>query len=246
MSQLSVSGQALFAAMLVMLATLAARLVVWLPLRWLHRCLPWLQAGAAGLLLGDALLHMLPEAVEHGLGPGVVGECLVIGMLGLLGVECVIRSLASTSSAAPFARMDVLGDVLHHLVDGIMVGAAFVVAAPLGVAVTLAVMIHELPREAGHAGVLVAGGYAPTRAFGLSLVASLAVPVGAFGMTVSGNAPNVIGAGLALAAGATCYLALGDLLPGLWPRLAHRHRFVPILGVSAGVLFMWLVRWAEG
>jgi zinc and cadmium transporter len=236
---------AFLASLAVAAAALAARLVVWIPAVALRRWLPWLQAGAAGLLLGDALLHMLPEAVEHGITVDAAGECLALGTLALLGVECAIRAIDSAASTAAFARMNIVGDVFHHLVDGIVIGASFVISQPLGIAVAVAIMAHELPREAGNASVLVAGGYAPTRAFGLSLATTVAIPLGALGMAAIGHAPLFIGTSLALAAGTTVYLALGDVLPGLWQRLGPRDRFTPVLGMGAGVFFMWLAALAE-
>ena len=108
-----------------------------------------------------------------------------------------------------------------------------------GFVVALAIMAHEIPREAGNAGVLVAGGYAPTRAFGLSIATTVAIPLGAVGIVAIGHAPVFIGTSLAIAAGSTIYLAIGDVLPGLWLSLGARNRFTPVLGVVAGLLFMW-------
>jgi len=59
---------------------------------------------------------------------------------------------------AMFARMDMVGDALHHLVDGIVTGASFMIGPALGAMVAIAIMAHESPREAGNAGVLIAGG----------------------------------------------------------------------------------------
>ena len=109
----------LMASILVAAVSLSARLVVWIPPRHLHAWLPWLQATAAGLLLGDALLHMLPEAMGHGMSASQAGSRLALGVLGLLCIECMVRALSSSSPTTAFARMDIVGDTLHHLVDGI-------------------------------------------------------------------------------------------------------------------------------
>lgn len=230
----------LMASMLVAAVSLSARLVVWIPPRHLHAWLPWLQATAAGLLLGDALLHMLPEAMGHGMSASQAGSSLALGVLGLLCIECMVRALSTPSSAAAFARMDIVGDTLHHLVDGIVIGASFGIDRALGFVVALAIMGHELPREMGNAGVLIAGGYAPRRAFLLSVATTAAIPLGAIGIVLVGHSPMFLGTSLALAAGTTIYLACGDVLPGMWPTLGQRHRFTPALGVAGGMAFMWL------
>ncbi len=240
MSSLMNAAGAVLASVAVACAALTARLVVWIRAEQLRRWLPWMQATAAGLLLGDALLHMLPEAMERGISARWMGECVALGMLGLLGIEGGLRAMNTASSTAMFARMDVVGDVLHHLVDGIVIGASFMIGPALGVVVAIAIIAHELPREAGNAGVLVAGGYAPVRAFALSVATTAAVPLGALGVLAVGRAPVLIGSSLALAAGSTIYLAIGDILPALWQSLGSRSRFIPALGVGAGLAFMWL------
>jgi zinc and cadmium transporter len=239
MTLLSSATGAVLASGGVASAALSARLVVWMHGARLRVWLPWMQATVAGLLLGDALLHMLPEAMERGISAGRMGACLALGTVGLLGVECLVRAMNPTSSTAAFAKMDVVADVLHHLVDGIVIGASFMMGQALGIVVALAIAAHEIPREAGNASVLVAGGYAPTRAFGMSIATTVAIPLGAVGMLAMGHAPIFIGTSLALAAGSTIYLAIGDVLPSLWLSLGSRNRFTPVLGVAGGLLFMW-------
>ncbi|GGA15331.1 ZIP family metal transporter [Dyella caseinilytica] len=235
---LDLSG-VMFASMLVAMASLSARLVVWLPPRYLRACLPWLQAIAAGLLIGEAMLHMLPDAIAQGMSAQQAGERVVAGVLAFVAIECAVRALGKSSSTATFARMDIIGDTLHHFVDGIVIGAAFALDHALGFVVALAIMAHELPREMSNAGVLVAGGYAPRRAFLWSIGTTLAVPMGALLITLTGQWPWLLGSSLALAAGTTLYLACGDLLPGMWPTLGRQHRFAPVVGATAGVVFMW-------
>lgn len=230
---------ALLASVAVACTALSAGLILRIPAVRLHAWLPWLQAMAAGLLLGDALLHMLPESIERGISVEWMGGCVALGALGLLGIECIVRTISPQSTTTTFAKMDIIGDLLHHLVDGIVIGASFVIDASLGTVVALAIMAHEIPRMAGNAGTLVAGGHAPVRAFGLSVATTAAIPMGALGMALVGHAPLVVGSSLALAAGTTIYLATGDLLPGLWQRLGPHNRFTPVLGAGAGVVFMW-------
>jgi len=231
---------ALMTSLVVAAASLAARFVMWIPPRHLQAWLPWLQASAAGLLLGDALLHMLPEAMAHGMSASQAGNRLALGILGLLMVECVVRAVGSQTSTATFARMDIVGDTLHHAVDGIVIGASFAIAPALGFVVALAITTHELPREMSNAGVLIAGGYMPRRAFMLSVATTAAVPFSALSIVLAGHSATFLGTSLALAAGTTIYLACGDLLPSLWQNVGRGHRFTPVLGVAGGMAFMWL------
>lgn len=224
---------------LIASAALAAHLVVWLPPRHLRAWLPWLHATAGGLLIGDALFHMLPETLSHALSVTQVTVRVAIGIVGLLTVECIVRGLPAASTTATFARMDIAGDALHHFVDGIVIGASFAIDHTLGLVVALAILAHELPREMGNAGVLVAGGYVPRRAFALSMATTAALPLGAISIVLVGHSPIFLGTSLAVAAGTTVYLACGDVLPGMWPSIDRAHRFTPALGVAAGMVFMW-------
>jgi zinc and cadmium transporter len=230
----------LFASVVVATASLTARLVVWLPPRHLRAWMPWLQSAAVGLLLGDALLHMLPEATARGLSASQIGQCVAFGMLCLLSIECVVRALSMSSATAVFARMDIVGDTFHHFVDGIVIGASFAIDRTLGFIVASAILAHELPREMSNAGVLVAGGYLPRRAFLVSVATTTAIPLGAIVIPLMGQSPVFLGTSLAVAAGTAIYLASGDVLPGIWQNLRKEHRFTPALGVAAGLAFMWL------
>jgi zinc and cadmium transporter len=151
--------------------SLVSRLVVWLPGGVSSSWLVWLQSLAVGLLVGDALLHVLPQALETGQPFDSLMLALATGALALVAVECWVRRPTGVTSGkgiirAPFARMNLAGDFVHHLVDGIIVAAAFVSGPAVGIAVMLAIALHEVPRELSSASVLVAGGYPPQRALG--------------------------------------------------------------------------------
>lgn len=47
----------------------------------------------------------------------------------------------------PFAWMNLVGDMVHNLIDGLIIGAAFLVDIQVGIATTIAVILHEIPQE---------------------------------------------------------------------------------------------------
>ena len=81
----------LLASLSIAATSVASRLLVWLPNSSLARVLPWLQPVSVGLLVGDALLHVLPESLETGLSPDAAFKCVAIGTSMLVGVECFVR-----------------------------------------------------------------------------------------------------------------------------------------------------------
>jgi len=237
--------EVVLAACFLAAISLVSRLVVWLPGGMLSSWLVWLQSLAVGLLIGDALLHVLPEAVESGQPFERVMVALAAGALVLVAVECWIRWTpgATTEEGAqrtPFARMNLAGDFVHHVVDGVIVAAAFIGGQATGIAVMLAIALHEVPRELSSASVLVAGGYPPRRAFVLSLAMALGVPFGALIMQLVPLTPVGLGLALAAASGTVLYVALADILPGVWARLAPNQRAAPAIGMGAGFFVMWL------
>jgi len=53
--------------------------------------------------------------------------------------------------------MNLVGDFVHNIIDGLIIGASYLVNIPTGVATTMAVILHEIPQEIGDFGVLVHG-----------------------------------------------------------------------------------------
>jgi hypothetical protein len=40
--------------------------------------------------------------------------------------------------------MNLIGDGVHNLIDGMLIGASYTVSIPIGIATTLAVILHEI------------------------------------------------------------------------------------------------------
>jgi len=48
-----------------------------------------------------------------------------------------------------FAIMNLVGDFVHNIIDGLIIGASYLVNIPTGIATTMAVVLHEIPQEIG-------------------------------------------------------------------------------------------------
>ena len=154
--------------------------------RTLGRVLPTLVSFGAGSVVGAAVFHLLPEAYARHPEVGFVALSVSGGLIGAYAVERLLHRFQHTAHEAP-AREPALSafddpamvavnfgvDAVHNFVDGALVAAAFLAGPGPGVATTLAVLAHELPREVGTFGVYVHYGSRPRRALGLVLLSGL-------------------------------------------------------------------------
>ena len=211
--------------------------------RAVHRTLFVLVAFAAGGLLGEVFLHILPEIAEE--PPGidrVVSFGLLGGMLVFFVLEKVLHwhhsHLPQEEVLHPVAVTNLVGDALHNLIDGAIIAGAFQVSTALGVTTTVAVVVHEIPQELGDFAILVHAGMAPRRALAMNLLSSLAAFVGAVTVLVLGDDLDVARLLLPITAGGFLYLASTDLLPELHKEPDLAKSAVQLTGLLCGVAVM--------
>jgi len=75
----------------------------------------------------------------------------------------------STSPNAPKSRLhlayvNIIGDILHNFVDGMVIGATYMASARTGLVTTVAIVLHELPQEIADFNVLLYAGLSVRRA----------------------------------------------------------------------------------
>lgn len=179
-----------------------------------------LMAFAAGVLLGAAFLHLIPEAMEQAGRPAAWG--LVIGFAAFFALEQVTFSHACPEYCQD-CRVHPMGLVafaalsLHSLVDGLALAAGFGVSTGLGVSAAFAVIIHEIPEGLSMTSIALTAGYSRKKALVLSLVVALATPLGAMiaYAGVTGIAEPLLALLLGVAAGSFLYVGAADILPQL-------------------------------
>ena len=192
---------------------------------FLKRALFLLISLAAGALLGDAFIHLLPEAFEEASDPLTVSLLVLAGILTFFVLEKFLHwhhSHGEDEFSAEHARIHPVGhlvlvsDGVHNLVDGLAIGAAFLVSPEVGIATAIAIALHEIPQEIGDFGLLIHAGFSRTKALLLNFASALTAFLGlglAFWLSSLGEslAPLIA----AFAAGNFIYIALADLVPEL-------------------------------
>ncbi len=188
---------------------------------------------AVGALLGDAFLHLLPEAFAAERPALETGALAVGGIVGLFLLETILRArraeddVRAPAADAPAggapagllgatAVLNVVADGLHNFADGLLIGASYVASVPLGVSTTVAVLLHELPQELGDFGILVASGLSVRRALLVNLATALVALLGAaLALVIGARGPGLVSLLVPVTAGAFVYLAAAVLVPAL-------------------------------
>lgn len=237
-------GYSLASVFIVSLMSFAGILCLSIKEDNLRRILLYLVSFAAGGLLGDAFIHLLPEVVEEVGFELNISLYVLFGIILLFVVEKLIQWRhchipTSTEHPHPFAFMNLLGDAVHNFIDGIIIGASYLAGLPLGFATTLAVVFHEIPQEMGDFGVLLYGGFSKPRALLFNFLSATTAVLGAIiALTLGLYVQNITVFLVPLAAGVFIYIASSDLIPELHKETEPRRSALQLLTFILGIIVM--------
>jgi zinc and cadmium transporter len=211
----------------------------------------FLVSFSAGSLFGGAFLHLLPETIgEFGFGLNIQ-IFFILGILSFFVIEKFIHwrhCHIPTSDDHPhaFAYMNLVGDAIHNFIDGLVIGASYLVNIPLGISTTLAVIFHEIPQEIGDFWVLVYGGFKKTKALLLNFLTATTAILGAIvGLLVGAKSGSFITFILPFTAGGFIYIAGSDLIPELNKECELSRSLLQLLGLVLGIAVMTLLLFVE-
>jgi len=208
----------------------------------------YLVSFSVGGLLGGAFFHLVPEAIEVNGEVLRVSTWLLVGIFTSYILEMVLKwrhCHIPTSDEHPhsFAYINLVGDGVHNMIDGIIIGGAYLTSTSLGVATTLAVCLHEIPQEMGDFGVLIYAGMTRRRALLLNLAsASTAVLGVVIALTLSAYMDNLVALLLPFAAGNFIYIAGSDLVPELQDEKNISSSLVHLALMVLGVSLLYLLK----
>ena len=211
----------------------------------LERALLYLVSFAAGAFFGDVFLHLIPETVNGSGGWSIAFSLYSLaGIVFFLIIEKFIhwRHCHYPTSAEhphPFAMMNLIGDGLHNFIDGMVIGASYLVSIPLGIATTIAVILHEIPQEIGDFGVLLHGGFSKKKAIMFNFLSATASIIGAIAsLLVSAFTPALIDILIPFAIGCFLYIAGSDLIPEIQKEPALAKPYAQVLMFILGICLM--------
>jgi zinc and cadmium transporter len=215
-----------------------------------HQIVFGLVALAVGALFGDAFLHLLPDAYADKAHATQTSFFVIAGILLFLSLETFLhwRHQHSDEHEAiqPYGYLNILADMAHNFIDGMIISASFLVDVKMGVATALAVMLHEIPHEFSNFGILVKSGFSRGRALFLNFLTGLtALAGGLAAWWVGESMSGLIRILIPLTAGGFIYIAGSDLVPQLHKGTKDFRAWFQILAILAGVGLMFLIKLLE-
>ena len=230
----------------------AASLTVGVLTRVVHH----LVSLSAGVLLGTALLDVLPEAFESKASPQSLFITLLVGLLFFFLLEKAELYRHSHHHEGDEHRHHhgfdhqqagrggwsvILGDSIHNFCDGIIIAAAFLADTRLGVVTSLAIIAHEIPQEVGDYIVLLNAGFSRGRALFFNALSGFAAVIGGVvGYFIVGPWESLFPYLLVIASSSFIYVAVADLIPQLQHRLTLKETAAQLAWLAAGLLIVVL------
>ena len=239
----------LASAAVVSLISLVGVFTIMVGVQRLDRVVPLLISLAVGGLFGDALVHLLPEAFMDSTSAAMTSLYVIIGIMLFFLLERFLHwhhehHAQSLNPVHPVAYINIVSDGVHNFLDGLIIGASYLVSVPIGVATTVAVALHEVPQEQGDFGILLHAGFTPRKALLMNFLSGIIAFVGVvISLLVGPNVSEYTAFMVPLTAGGFIYIAGSDLIP----ELHHEHELpgslaqFAMVGVGIGLMYALLL-----
>ncbi|MBI5071531.1 ZIP family metal transporter [Candidatus Falkowbacteria bacterium] len=216
--------------------------------KWLEKILLTLVSLASGALMGGAFLHLLPEAIEKA-DSRTVFLWVLIAFAAFFVIEKIFQwrhCHREHCEIHTFGYMSLLGDSVHNFIDGLIVAASFVEGTRLGLIVSVAVILHEIPQEFGDFGTLLFAGFKKKTAILMNFLTALtAIAGGMIGFFWASYSDNFIKILLPFAAGGFIYIAASDLIPEIRKTVKFKESISTFVVFLIGIGFIYLMKFLD-
>ena len=242
------SVYALSSALLVSLISFVGVLTLFVNAERVKKFVHLLVGLAVGTLFGDAFLHILPEAFENGTNSTIIGSLVMAGILGFFVLEKVLHwhhshTIDDNEHPRPIGYINLSADLVHNFLDGILIGVSYLAGVSVGVATTIAIVLHEIPQEIGDFGILLHAGFSRGRALFFNFLTALLAVLGTgVALAVGTAAANFVPFVLPIAAGGFLYIAGSDLVPELHKEKTVLRSITQFLSIVFGFFVMTLLK----
>ena len=241
----------LISTFLISLIAFVGAVLLFLKEELLNKILLILVSFSAGALIGGAFLHLIPEAIKE---VGVEDDSLLKIFLYLIFGFCIFFILEQFikwhhhhSTQHPeiltFSYLILISDGLHNFIDGLIIAGSFMVSFSMGLATSLAVVLHEIPQEIGDFAVLIYGGFKKSKALLLNFLSAVfAILGGVIGFFLFRKIEEGILFLLAFTAGSFIYIAASDLIPQIKEEWNFKKSLIHFFVFLLGIVLMLLIK----
>jgi len=196
----------------------------------------------AGSLLGASFTHMIPEAIETTTNIHKTLLSVLIGMISFFILEkfiswrhCHVPS--SDTHPHKLAYTNIIGDAFHNFLDGVAITSAFMQDTSLGIATSIAIIIHEIPQEISDFGVLLFSKVPRKKAIFFNFFTSLSAIAGViFLMLLKNTFQDYMPYLIAFSAGGFIYIATADMIPELHKETSKKISLIQLSGIIVGII----------
>lgn len=180
------------------------------------RIMPYLISLSAGTIFGGVFIHLVFRLANKFSYGRMTGMLILAGMGGSFVLERAVHWHCHHRGTheEPLPYVLAVGDSVHNVLDGILIATSFLASVSSGIAMTVAIIAHKIPKELGDFGVMVDGGFSRLKALGVNIGISLFMFLGAgLVLGVSQLSKETVPVLLPLVIGNFVYIAGSDLLP---------------------------------
>ncbi|PIR92829.1 ZIP family metal transporter [Candidatus Falkowbacteria bacterium CG10_big_fil_rev_8_21_14_0_10_43_10] len=213
----------------------------------LKKILMFLVSFSAGSLIGGAFMHLLPELIEEKKFTLNSSLLIISGILLFFILEKFLHwrhCHIPTCKEHPhhLAMINLVGDGMHNLLDGVIIAASFFINPTTGIATTIAVALHEIPQEIGDFGVLIYAGLSKLKAIAYNLISALTAILGAgIAIVFQNYTEGFTEIAVPLTIGGFIYIATADLIPELKKEDSLLSSLKQFIGIVLGIGVMALL-----
>lgn len=207
---------------------------------------------AVGVFLSLVLYELIPETLAF--EPTYGGIAVAVGFIAFYILSAYLHKRYHCEAPGECERKGaamllLIGDAVHNVADGVILGTAFLIDPAVGTATAIGLALHEIPQEIVEFGVLVRAGNSRIRAAILNLISASSIVFGtALVLFLSEHVEEYLWVITGIAAGNLLYLAASDLLPRIHSNLpSYGNIWKSSISIILGFVVMTLiVNWAHG
>lgn len=222
---------------------------LWLKTETLKKFIIYMVSFSAWALFGDVFIHLIPETVKMWFTAMSGLYVLTWIIFGLITEKVIHRNHChmpiTKHHVHHFAIMNLIGDFVHNMLDGLIIWASYLVNIPTWIATTIAVILHEIPQEIWDFGVLIHWWYSKKKAILMNFLTALSAFVWlAIALIWADKIWNIQWFLIPFAAGSFIYIAGSDLIPELhkqnktWQAILQILTFIAWIAIMSLLLFL--------